>query len=55
MKWRGFLIESKSYMGYDNMTSKEKVHFWLIYPKAFVYFNYLQIKVSVLYYWYNRK
>lgn len=39
-EFRGFHVESKDYMGYDTMTLREKVAFWLGYPVAFVVFHY---------------
>lgn len=40
MAFRGFLIESKSFLHYEGMTKKEKLFFWLEYPKAFIKFTY---------------
>ncbi len=33
-KWRGFLLESKDYMGYGGQTSKWR--FWLLLPRAWL-------------------
>lgn len=41
-KFRGFLIESKSLMNYDNLEPIEKLGFWMIYPsKWFKYHSYM--------------
>jgi len=32
--WRGFLIESKSYMSYDSGGLLDKALFWIQYPIA---------------------
>jgi hypothetical protein len=41
--WRGFLVESKAFMGYSNLSLKHKIQFWLIYPIAYIKFNYCLI------------
>ena len=38
--WRGFLIESKDYMGYGKQISKLK--FWLCYPRVLFRFYWQQ-------------
>ncbi len=30
MPWRGFVVESKSYMSYDGLSPRQKVWFWLL-------------------------
>ena len=37
--WRGFYIESKSYMSYDTMSIYERIRFWLRFPVAWVKFR----------------
>lgn len=32
--WRGFVVESKSYMSYDKRDIKGKIKFWLRFPIA---------------------
>lgn len=39
-KWKGFLIESKSFMDYENLSFLGKLEFWFRYPKAYVLFRY---------------
>lgn len=36
MSWRGFIVESKDYMGYGKSISK--LRFWLNFPRAFIRF-----------------
>lgn len=38
--WRGFLIESKSYVSYETMSRKEKISFWLRFPFKWVAFQW---------------
>ncbi len=41
MAWKGFLVESKSYMGYEKRSWKKKVKFWWMYPKAYFVFHWM--------------
>jgi hypothetical protein len=38
MAFEGFKIESKKYMGYEDRTFKEKIDFWIRYPRAYLKF-----------------
>jgi hypothetical protein len=39
VNWRGFIVESMSWMNYDNMTLSGKLWFWLQIPrKAFLFY-----------------
>lgn len=41
MSWRGFVVESKSYMSYDGLSPRQKFWFWLYrFPRAFVRFQW---------------
>jgi hypothetical protein len=42
-RWRGFLVVSKSYMGYDTMSTRERFRFWCRYPKAASHFCLLSL------------
>lgn len=39
MAFRGFLIESKSYLDYKKMPLKTKVWFWSVFPLKWVKFH----------------
>jgi len=45
-KWRGFLIESLSFMGYDKMNRREKLRFWLRFPGAWFSWGVWQPMIS---------
>ena len=40
MSWKGFLIESKSYMSYERMGKRERVRFWLRFPLSWFRFQW---------------
>lgn len=40
MPFRGFLIESKSYMSYERMSKSERVRFWFRFPFAWFRFQW---------------
>lgn len=40
MPFRGFLIESKSYMSYATMSKGERVRFWFRFPFAWFRFQW---------------
>ena len=42
--WKGFLIESKTYMSYKDRKLLEKIKFWISYPTAYIKFKYYEIK-----------
>lgn len=43
-KWRGFLIESLSYMGYQKMNGREKLRFWLRFPSVWLGWYWLTVR-----------
>lgn len=49
MSWRGFVVESKSYMSYDGLSPRQKVCFWLYrFPRAFVRFQWFGLTQRAL-------
>lgn len=40
MPFRGFLIESKSYMSYERLSKSERVRFWFRFPFAWFRFQW---------------
>lgn len=47
MSWRGFVVESKSYMSYDGLSPRQKVWFWLYrFPRAFVRFQWFGLTTA---------
>lgn len=43
MPFRGFMIESKSYMSYDRRDTAGKIRFWLWYPIAWIRWTYMNL------------
>lgn len=49
MSWRGFVVESKSYMSYNGLFPRQKVLFWLYrFPRAFVRFQWFGLTQRAL-------
>ena len=49
MLWRGFVVESKSYMSYGGLSPLQKVWFWLYrFPRAFVRFQWFGLTQRAL-------
>lgn len=46
MAWKGFVKESKSYMGYGKAISK--INFWIKFPKAALKFYWPSVKGALL-------
>lgn len=42
MAWRGFIEESKRYMGYHDY--KAKIDFWRKFPRAWVRFHWFTLR-----------
>ena len=40
MYWKGFVVESKSYMSYERMGKRERVRFWLRFPISWLRFQW---------------
>jgi hypothetical protein len=49
MSWRGFVVESKSYMSYNGLSPRQKVWFWLYrFPRAWLRFQLFGLRSRAL-------